>query len=448
MQLTLIRKQSCGKQGTVKVTKNSNNDRLLAICLLFLCLFCTLAPGNGVAATFTVNSRADVGDLTPGNGLCVAYLIFIPPFYVFPYCTLRAAIEETNSLPGADTIILRSGGYFLEESGFGEDEAATGDLDILESVTISGEGAGATVVDGGGLDRIFDIHGAGSRVVIKNLSIQHGNLAPDPGDPDRGGGAIRNRGLLTLRAVAFTENNVQEGSDVAGGGALYNRGDCRLITSSLFFNTAMMGGAIWNGPGSTMHIDGTTVRQNTSAGGGGVLNQGALYLNNTTVSNNRIQGNGTPQGGGIHNSGVLDVVQSTIAENKVDRSGVGLFNEGELTIMNSLIASNEGRNCLLFSSLHSFGGNLDSDGSCDLNHETDLNRLNPLLGPLRDNGGPTWTHALLFGSPAIDSAQDLSKQGLLSDQRGDVRPQGKGYDIGAVEKRIFSVVPFLVPLLL
>lgn len=432
----------------MKGTKNKHDNRLQMATFSFLCLLLPLVAVNSLAATFTVNSRADVGDLTPGNGLCVAYLIFIPPFYVFPYCTLRAAVEETNSLAGPDTILLRSGSYFLEEIGFGEDNAATGDLDIVESVTISGDEAGETVLDGGGLDRIFDIHGADSRVVIKNLSLQHGSLVPDPGDSDRGGAAIRNSGLLTLRNVAFSENHVQEGSGVAGGGALYNRGACRLFASSLFRNSAVMGGAIWNGPGSTMRVSGTTVRQNSSAGGGGLLNQGVMYLDNSTVSNNRITGNGTPQGAGIHNSGVLEVVQSTIAENQGDSSGVGLFNEGEITIVNSLIASSKERNCLLVSPLNSFGGNLDSDGSCKLDHERDMERIDPLLGPLRDNGGPNWTHALLFGSPAIDSAQDLSNQGSAFDQRGEVRPQGKGYDIGAVEKRFFAVSPLLVPLLL
>ncbi len=389
-----------------------------------------------------------MGDLTPGNGVCVAYVDFFPPFYVIPKCTLRAAIEESNSLAGSDTILLTFGEYFLEESGSGEDDAATGDLDIAGSVTIFGKGAGATVISGGGLDRIFDIHGADNRVVIQALGLQGGNLVADPGDSERGGGAIRNNGLLILREVIFTDNHVQDGPGVAGGGALYNRGDCTLIDSSLFSNTATLGGAIWNGPGSILHVNGTTVRQNVSDGAGGVLNQGLMYLENSTVSSNRIIGNGSRKGAGIHNSGLLEIVQSTIAENQVGRYGVGIFNEGELTTINSLIASNEGRNCLLSSPLDSFGGNLDSDGSCQLNHGTDLDRLDPLLGPLRDNGGLTWTHALLFGSPAIDSAHDLSEQGILLDQRGDARPQGKGYDIGAVEKRFFAVTPFLVPLLL
>ncbi|MBU1057888.1 MAG: hypothetical protein KJ804_06160 [Proteobacteria bacterium] len=432
----------------MEMTKNKNDNGLLLAVLFFVCLFFTFSPGNGVAASFTVNSRADVPDLSPGNGLCVAYVIFVPPFYVFPFCTLRAAIEETNSLPGADTITLSSGVYLLEESGFGEDEAATGDLDIRESVTISGGGAGVTVIDGGGLDRIFDIHGTESRVLIKNLGLQNGSLGLDSQDSNRGGGAIRNSGLLTLRAVTAMDNHVLAGADMSGGGALYNRGDCSLINSSFLANTAGMGGAIWNGLGSSMRLDGTTVAENGSVGGGGLWNQGGMYLKNTTVSRNRIAGNALPQGAGIHNSGVLEVVQSTIAENQVDGSGGGLVNEGQVMSINSLVAGNEGRDCLLYSPLESLGGNLDSDGSCNLSHGTDLARRDPLLGPLRDNGGLTWTHVLLQGSPAIDSGQDLSAQAILSDQRGEVRPQGKGYDIGAFEKHFFVVPPFLLPLLL
>jgi hypothetical protein len=82
--------------------------------------------------------------------------------------------------------------------------------------------------------------------------------------------------------------------------------------------------------------------------------------------------------------------------------------------------------------IESDGHNLDSDGSCFLTATGDLPKRNPLLGPLAFNGGPTETEALLAGSPAIDAgAADGCPQ---YDQRGVVRPQGAGCDIGAYER--------------
>ena len=84
-----------------------------------------------------------------------------------------------------------------------------------------------------------------------------------------------------------------------------------------------------------------------------------------------------------------------------------------------------------FGNITSLGHNLDSDGSCELSGTGDLSSTDPLLGPLQDNGGPTFTHALLPGSPAIDAADDTAAP--ATDQRGIRRPQGRAGDIGAYE---------------
>ena len=82
----------------------------------------------------------------------------------------------------------------------------------------------------------------------------------------------------------------------------------------------------------------------------------------------------------------------------------------------------------------SLGFNLDSDNTCNLSPSTDLPGTDPLLGPLQDNGGPTETHALLPGSPAIDLSLAIGEPcGGGTDQRGVPRPQGLGCDIGAFE---------------
>lgn len=77
------------------------------------------------------------------------------------------------------------------------------------------------------------------------------------------------------------------------------------------------------------------------------------------------------------------------------------------------------------------GNNLASDNSCGLDQPGDLASTNPLLGPLQDNGGPTFTHALLQGSLAIDAVH--STHCLSTDQRGQPRPHGAACDIGAYE---------------
>ena len=105
------------------------------------------------AATFTVNDTSDLMDDNIGDGVCHT---------ATGTCTLRAAVQEANADPGVDVITLPSGVYVLTLTGAGEDAAATGDLDITESLTIIGAGAANTIVDGGPAgsanDRLFSIH--------------------------------------------------------------------------------------------------------------------------------------------------------------------------------------------------------------------------------------------------------------------------------------------------
>src|SRR5215207_841509 len=101
------------------------------------------------AGEFHVNSTADMLDASPGDGLCETDIT--------GDCTLRAAVQEANALEGADTITIPAGEYKLTMEGAGEDDALSGDLDITGQVTITGAGAGATVIDANGLDRAFHV---------------------------------------------------------------------------------------------------------------------------------------------------------------------------------------------------------------------------------------------------------------------------------------------------
>lgn len=189
---------------------------------------------------------------------------------------------------------------------------------------------------------------------------------------------------------------------------------------------------------STLTLINTTVRNNKAAYGGGVgLMGGQVTLVNSTISNNT-----AGSGGGIHNGGTLTVLNSTISANF--GGGIG-FSLGSTTLGNTIVAGNfDGPDCRGFTSL---GYNLIGDiTDCTFTPVTgDIVNADPLIGPLTNNGGPTDTHALLQGSPAIDGGNptgctDQDGNPLATDQRGIVRPQGDTCDIGAFE---FEVVEFI-----
>ena len=207
--------------------------------IIQLTLFLSLATSS-VAAEFTVNSTVDKGDLNPGNGLCVAYLIIFPPF-VIPVCTLRAAIEETNALVGSDTINIPSGSYLLDIYGINEDRSTTGDLDITDTLLVKGKGVTQTFIDGNRQDRVFDIFNPNAKVTIEHLTIINGNLPPNLPANHKGGGGIRNQGDLTLRNVVLVNNLINGSSWDDSGGGLLNISNCVLKDSTIKENHATTG---------------------------------------------------------------------------------------------------------------------------------------------------------------------------------------------------------------
>jgi uncharacterized repeat protein (TIGR01451 family) len=158
-------------------------------------------------------------------------------------------------------------------------------------------------------------------------------------------------------------------------------------------------------------------------------------ITNSTFSNNSA---GSSFGGGILTWGNTTLTNNTIYDNSATTSsgggGGGIYIPfGTTTIKNTIIANNTGSDCRKFGTLNVAGVNLDSDSTC-----TGFTlHGNPLVDSLANNGGPTETHALLSGSPAIDAADDTicaaSPVNNL-DQRGITRPQGTQCDIGAYEK--------------
>jgi uncharacterized repeat protein (TIGR01451 family)/CSLREA domain-containing protein len=368
------------------------------------------------AATFVVDSTLDAVDAAPGDGNCAD---------ATNHCTLRAAIQEANALPGADTITLNAELYTLTIAGAGEELAATGDLDISDDLTINGASVAETIIDAGGLDRVFDIgpNGQSTVVTFHNLTIRNGVAS------GASGGAMNiHLGNVTINECSLTSNR----ADANGGAIVVSSGALSVIKSTLSTNQANgNGGGLYNA--ATVTLDATTLNNNSSNSlGGGLFNGATAMLTNSTLSGN----NATLQGGAVYNAAAstANVLNVTLALNTAAAGG-GVFNAGTATLKNTLLSANGGGNCS--GTISSSGYNLDSGATCAFSTTGDKINTNPLLAALASNGGPTATQALLTGSPAIDAGNNTGC--LATDQRGVPRPADGNNDtvatcdIGAFE---------------
>lgn len=351
----------------------------------------TTAPAH--AAVYTVTKTADSAD-----GSCDTD------------CSLREALLAADAQAGPDFILLSPGTYGLSLAGAGEDGGASGDLDIHDDVAIVGSAATGTILDGLHLDRVLDVHAG--EVEIQGVTIRNGRVAGT-------GGGVRNQTVLTLSRSIITAN---ETTQTGFGGGLYTDGD-----------------------GSSLTLTQSTLSGNIAAGGGGGIADGGLMrVSDSTISGNRSLAD---FGGGLYVFANTDAVLTnvTITGNTAALKGGGIFAEGSpFTGVNhpdlhdSIIAGNTAsseRDCS--GAVSSGGYNLLGDGfDCidftAAHHDlvgTTAVPLDPRLGPLTgNNGGPTPTHALLAGSPAINAGNACT----AADQRGQTRPAA-GCDIGAFE---------------
>jgi hypothetical protein len=226
-----------------------------------------------------------------------------------------------------------------------------------------------------------------------------------------GVGIFQGGGTIRLQSCVVSGCN---GAAVWGGGVMVWAGGGLAATNTTFVgNRADLGGGLFFFGGTNI-LSGCTINGNFGGMGGGVENySGTLTMLNCTVSQN-----GT---GGIDGGAYLN--HCTIVSNTAS---------GNIQSQDSIFAGNSSSD--ISGVLTSMGFNLiqDTNGCTITGNQTgNIYGAAPLLGPLQDNGGPTWTHALLPGSPAIDAG---SSQGAPAvDQRGIPRPQGLAPDIGAFE---------------
>jgi CSLREA domain-containing protein len=371
--------------------------------------------------TFSVETTEDAVDAVIGDGKCTT---------AAGPCSLRAAIQATNVIPGNDVINVPEGTYTLTIGGTGEEASATGDLDITDDVIIIGAGMTETIIDAALVDRVFDI--APDRAVyLSDLTIQNGNA----GGLD--GGGIESDSQLTLERVALVANHADDGGgiissapltiisselreNVAGdaGGAVQNDDVLIMTGTSVVDNEAGLAGAGLNNR-DHMTVTSSVVSGNSVPGGrgGGVSNSSEAVLENVTISGN----DAGYSGGGLVNFDSLSLTNVTVVLNEDGIGGAAVENgPGALIVINhSIFADNGEETCGGLGGYTSIGHNLEDADSCGLGSTGDLPDTDPLLGPLQDNGGPTWTHALLEGSPAIDGGGKVCPE---LDQRGYERP--------------------------
>ncbi|MCI0680921.1 MAG: hypothetical protein L0Y71_02355 [Gemmataceae bacterium] len=414
--------------------------------------------------------------------------------------SLREAVELSNRNPGRDAIAFAPalGGATIALTGI---ELALGD-----DVTITGPGAQQLAIFalfGAGLaSRVFSV-AAGVQAELSGLTITGGRNDDRGGGiinngqltlrdsvviantANVGGGIANELGAtLTLDAVDIVGNT----ATLIGGG-VDNLGTLIVNASVISSNAAIDGGGLYNHDVGTLTVTASTIADNLASSpdvfggsGGGIRNDGDLTLTHSTLAGNFTTG----AGGAIFSRGALNLNHVTLSGNRANADGGGIMNSGTLTMLHSTVTANRadadadgvgvGGGMRLFGGTailhHSIAaGNFvaagatinDGDGSLDPNSSFNLvgsglsgvsdgvngnhvgtlaDPIDPRLGPLQDNGGPTLTHALFPDSPARDAGDPNLNPVPKNDQRGPGFPRviAGRIDIGAVEAPLAYVV--------
>ena len=370
-----------------------------------------------INSVFIVNSTEDNDDSNLSDGVCDDGN---------GYCTLRAAINQSNQIDSVNTVVLQGANYQISS-----------ELSIENNLTIMGEDKALTIIDAGGNSRVFTI-ADGKSVDIYNLTISNGNA-----DMYEGGGIdIGQNTSVDIKGIAIKDCN-----GTSGGAIRAQQGSNVTIVDSLFSGNIATGKAMNTGNGGAIEAQGDYITINKSlflsneaTSSSSDTYGGAIYLNAGTaeVENITIDSNKAKYGGGIavNENTTLYMRNSTITQN--DNSGLYIDSTGtNLYLYNNLIVNqNTGDDCSGSSDTHDYRRNIDSDGSCGFYKSIEAFPLEPLA----DNGGPTLTRAIRYDSAARDTGD--GELCAYSDQRSATRVDG-ACDIGAFEYFTFPIISTL-----
>jgi CSLREA domain-containing protein len=429
--------------------KTLTPEIILGCLLLWIPLLAGCAPSPTPlpcsTLSVTVTKTADTDD-----GACSA-----------ADCSLREAVIMTNTCPGQQEIRIPAGTYLLTIPGAGEDNAATGDLDILDYTMLYG--IGNPVIDGNQLDRVFDVQAA-AYVVLSGLTIRNGR--------SQYGAGIRTLGTTELNSVTVRDNTAAAppGGGSSSGGGIFGEGFGIIIASQSLItaNSADRGGGMavtahaMNGaitPGGG--IWDTVVSENSAAehGGGLDLDQ-TVGVSGFVVSRSQVTKNSAgSDGGGIRNAGKLTLYQSRIQENRTGefgggvrnlqpanleagestmeknaaKFGGGLYNEGQARFIQSALVNNQA---------DGEGGGADNSGvnaRLILENTTVSGNQAPAGGGLRNQDGGFQMNFVTLASNASDgirhsgSGETWIRNSIVSANGGSnctgQAPHSAGYNI-------------------
>ena len=360
--------------------------------------------------------------------------------------SLREAILESNS---GDTIT------FDPSLSGGKITLTLGELTVDKSLNITGLGADKLTIDADNKSRVFNVDNGSDTdldVTIAKLTISGGNAA------EEGGGGINNHENLTVNKSIISDNAASSG----GGVSTNNYATTTVNDSTVSNNSSANGGGGVSNYDSTTTINNSTISDNSTEGIGGGISSSSFEFSSTIVNNSTISGNTAKSvGGGIGEFGInLEVTNSTITDNTAQNNsnffednGSGVYSFALTRITSSIIAGNsENDDFASDGNITSGGNNLigNGDGTVFINGiKQDLvgtadAPVAPQLEELKDNGGLTFTHALLPDSLAINAGSNPKK--LTTDQRGAgfERTLFDAPDIGAFEADTDSTYPPLV----
>lgn len=426
------------------------------------------APTNAAAWDLIVTKTADTND-----GSCDD-----------SDCSLREAISASNATADMETIYVPAGTYNLYRVG-NDDNNANGDLDITAGVSITGAGSAVTIITPSGTgERALQIHSSAGTVQLEGIALKNAVTYSDGGGIHISGAMLitsdvilqgnyiynttYNGGGMFITGgayVAFSQSKILDNDAAHGGGIYVESGMVDISQSEVSDNESHAygaghgGGIFLGGASSEMVIDTSTISGNyTDMYGGG------MYLDNgtqVTISSSTISGNRSKQfTGGIMTLIPLNIYHSTVTANVGDDDNVmgqfvggGLLATGTKSVVfvdHSIIAGNadkgspDSNDCLntMANTVSSLGYNLVGGKVYCSSFNTskgDIIGADPQLKPLGDYGGPTMTHALLWGSPARDNGDSAFMSPPYDDQRGLSRVVGGAIDIGAVEWQDYSM---------